>query len=174
MPDTPVDGPALELLLQVFESVGGDPARSVSMFAAGAAIGWGRDTAATHAQDLIGLGLLEIRTLSGAVGLAADGIAAVRGVRGTADETAAAPLGNGPALHPAERRRAAELCAGVRSEAAATRGLTPELEADLRTLAAQLESPHPKTAIVRECLRALAAAVGPGRARTAVLSLLGE
>lgn len=174
MPDIPVDGQALELLLQVFESVGGDPARSVSMFAAGAALGWGRDAAAAHAQDLIGLGLLEIRTLSGAVGLAADGIAAVRAVRGAADDTAAAPLGIGPALSAAERRRAAELCAGVRAEAAASRELTPELEADLRTLAAQLESPQPKTAIVRECLRALSAAVGPGRTRTAVLSLLGE
>jgi hypothetical protein len=174
MPDTSVDGPALELLLQVFESVGGDPARSVSMFAAGAALGWDRDAASARAQDLIGIGLLEIRTLSGAVGLAADGIDAVHAVRGTADSSAATPLGIGPGLSAAEHRRTADVCAGVRAEATAARTLTPELDADLRTLAAQLESPHPKTAIVRECLRALAAAVGPGRARTAVLSLLGE
>jgi hypothetical protein len=174
MPGTPVEGPALELLLKVFESVGGDPARNVSMFAAGAALGWDRDAASARAQDLIGLGLLEIRTLSGAVGLAPDGIVAVRAVRGSADDTAAAPLGRGPALSAAERRRAAEVCAAVRAEATGGHGLTPELDADLRTLAAQLESPHPKTAIVRECLRALSAAVNAGRARTAVLSLLGE
>jgi hypothetical protein len=144
------------------------------MFAAGAALGWEREASSARAQDLIGLGLLEIRTLSGAVGLATDGIAAVRAVRGAADDTSAAPLGGGPALSAVERRRAADICAGVRAEATAGRGLTPEIEADLRTLAAQLESPHPKTAIVRECLRALAAAVDPGRTRTSVLSLLGE
>ncbi len=169
-----VEGPALELLLKVFDSVGGDPTRNVSMFAAGAALGWDRDAASARAQDLIGLELLEIRTLSGAVGLAPDGIAAVHAVRGGADEAAAGPLGRGPALSAAEGRRAAEVCAAVRAEATAAQGLTPELDADLRTLAAQLESPHPKTAIVRECLRALAAAGTAGRARTAVLALLGE
>jgi hypothetical protein len=50
------------------------------------------------------------------------------------------------------------------------------LEADLRTLAAQIASPRPKTAIVCACLRSMLDALDPAAhdGRAAISALLGE
>ena len=52
-----------------------------------------------------------------------------------------------------------------------------EITADLRTLDAQLQSPRPKTAIVRACLQSIAAAlsrIGAPDLRDPVAALLGH
>ena len=164
-----------EFLLGVFDRTGGNPAGRVSMFDVGAALGWDREAASRAAQDLMGLGLLEVRTLSGAIGLSAEGAAAVAAARTPpAGEQAIVPLGRGTVMSPDECRRTAGLCADIRAEPGADRVLPAETEADLRTIAAQLASPRPKTAIVRACLRSLGESASGARSRTGIRLLLGE
>ena len=175
MASTGPDDAGQIFLQAVFDRCGGDPSRNVSMFAVGEVLGWQREDASRTAQDLIGLGLLEIRSLSGGVALSAEGAEAVRGQRGT-DASAGEPLGPGPLMTPADCRRAEAAVKELRAEALAIGRLSPEMEADMRTLAAQLASPRPKTAIVRACLQALLEAAEPGAlsGRAAIRNLLAE
>jgi hypothetical protein len=170
-----LDDMGREFLLAVFARSGGAPSRQLSMFEVGSGLGWERELASRTAQDLMGLGLLEIRTLSGGIGLSTAGAEVVRAER-TPQVPPIAAMGRGPVMTPAECRLAADVCAQVRTEAAAVGRLSPEMEADLLTLAAQFASPRPKAAIVRACLRSLLDAVAPGAGpgRSAIEALLGE
>jgi hypothetical protein len=162
-------------LQEVFDRSSGDPSRSVSMFAVGEGLGWERETASRVAQDLIGIGLLEIRSLSGGVALSAEGAEAVRTER--AEHTPAGePIGRGPVLTPAECRRTEAAVEKVRAEAVSNGRLSAEMDADLKSLAAQLASPRPGTAIVRACLQALLETAEPGAlsGRAAIRDLLAE
>jgi hypothetical protein len=166
---------AQAFLAGVFDRTAGDSTQRVSMFDVGAALGWEREAASHTAQELMGLGMIEIRTLSGAVGLSAEGAAVVRGSRAPVEGSPVAPLGQDRVMTPAECRRATDLCASLRA-AAEGGSLPPEIEADLRTIAAQIASPRPKTAIVRECLRSLLESLDPGGSRSyaGIKALLGE
>lgn len=162
-------------LVAVFDRSSGDPSRSVSMFAVGGGLGWERETASRIAQDLMGLGLIEIRSLSGGVALSAEGAEAVRAER--SDPTlAAGPIGRGPVMTPAECRRTESAAEKVRAEAVSNGRLSPEMDADLKSLAAQLASPRPKTAIVRASLQALLedAELQSLSSRAAIRELLAE
>ena len=170
-----MDAEGRAFLQAVFDRSGGDPSRSVSMFAVGEGLGWERETASRIAQDLIGLGLLEIRSLSGGVALSAEGAETVRGER--SDQTPAVePIGRGPVMTPADCRRTEAATEAVRSEAVSNGRLSPEMDADLKSLAAQLASPRPRTAIVRACLQALLEAAEPHSisSRDAIRELLAE
>lgn len=154
-----IDDASLQFLTRLHEQTQGDLSRQVSMYAVGESLGWDRETSAAVAQDLIAAELVQIRTLSGGVGISAEGAAAV--------QPAAEPdsrgqgtlrLGRNRVMPPPERLAVERVCARLKLEAGGL-GLDfeqlAELVADLKTLSAQLESPRPKTAVARECLRSL-------------------
>ena len=144
-------------LIRLYEQTGGDAAVQASMYEIGGFLGLDRTAASRAAEKLIGLELVEIRTLSGGIAISADGIRMVQSRGGSAapDNGSAASLGNDRVLDGTGHRAVQQLASELKNSAG-TLGLNSgdlsELMADLKTLDAQLESPRPKTAIVRECL----------------------
>ena len=71
MTDSEPSEAAQQFLIQLFEQTKGDGSIQVSMYDIGELLGMDRDTASTVAQELMGLQLVEIRTLSGGIGIVA-------------------------------------------------------------------------------------------------------
>jgi hypothetical protein len=154
-----MDETARQFLKRLFEQTEGQSSRQVSMYDLGAALGWDRETASRVGQELMASGLVEIRTLSGGVGISAEGAAAVRSALGSGSRgAAAARLGNSRIMDPAACQAVERVCDDLKAQAGSL-GLDfdtlAEVMADLKTVADQLGSSRPKTAIVREGLRSL-------------------
>lgn len=152
---------ARRFLIALFEAVNADVGGQASMYAVGEQIGLEKAVAKSAAEELFGLSLAEIRTLSGGVGICPAGVEAARslgaGPKKEADDQQAA-LGSGPVLTDAECKAVEDAIAQLKSESEALKlkwsDLT-ELVADVRTLEAQLSSPAPKTAIVKAVLESM-------------------
>jgi hypothetical protein len=176
-----LDGPAREFLVRLYEQTQGDPGRTVSLYAVGESLGMDRPGASAAAQALIGCEWVEIRSLSGAIAISAAGVEAVRAAAGAAGGGDAMPaLGDAPVAEADACRRLDQLVAELKAR---TAGLgfdfdtLAEFMADIQTLAAQLGSPRPKTAILRACLASLAGILNrspgePGLAK--IRALLGR
>lgn len=153
-----------QFLIQLFEQTKGDSAVQVSMYDIGDQLGLDRDIASTAAQELIGAMLVEIRTLSGGIGISADGSQMAQKLIGptaaSADEFA--KLDDSPLLNASGRQAVEQIVSELKSQAGAL-GLDfdtlAELMADLKTIDAQLGSSRPKTAIIRECLLSVLAVI---------------
>lgn len=147
-----------QYLLALYDGVSGNTARQMSMYDIGAAMGLDRSESLKTAESLMGFDALEVRTLSGGIGLTDAGVEAARslGAGGEAEDTAR--LGQGPLIEEAARGGveavAAALKAGAGGLGLPFEALT-ELVADLRTIDVQLFSPRPKTAILRECFNSI-------------------
>ena len=151
--------PDRQFLTRLFEQTGGQTSRQVSMYDVGAGLGWEREAASQAAQELMAAGLVEIRTLSGGIGLSAAGAEALAAAVAREGSTPGPPrLGTGRILDPAACQAVARVCDGIKVQAGSL-GLDfeslAELVADLKTVADQLGSPRPKTAVVREGLRSI-------------------
>jgi len=154
-----LDEPARQFLSQLFEQTDGQPSRQTSMYAIGAALGWEREAASRAAQDLMAAGFVEIRTLSGGIGISAEGADRVRSALAHGSPAPALPrLGSDGIMDTTACQAVEQVCEGIKSQAG---GLDldfdslAELVADLKTIADQLGSPRPKSAVVRESLRSL-------------------
>lgn len=154
-----VNESARQFLTRMFEQAGGQTSRQLSMYDIGSGLGWEREAASRTAQDLMAAGLVEIRTLSGGIGLSAAGVEAVRAALDPGCPAQTRPrLGAGRILDAAAVQAVAQVCDGIKAQAGGL-GLDfdslAELVADLKTVADQLGSPQPKTAVVRESLRSI-------------------
>jgi hypothetical protein len=143
----------------LFEQTGGATSLQLSMYDIGNSLGWDREAASQAAQDLMADGLVEIRTLSGGIGLSAAGAEAMRAARSPGSPASGLPrLGTGRILDPPACQAVAQICDGIKTQAGSL-GLDfdslAELVADLKTVADQLGSPKPKTAVIRESLRSI-------------------
>ncbi|MGD9241452.1 MAG: hypothetical protein PVG69_15590, partial [Desulfobacterales bacterium] len=87
MSSSELDESVQHFLIQLFEQTRGDTSAQVSMYDVGKDIGLDRDTSSRVAQDLIGLQLVEIRTLSGGIGISAEGAGEVKRLTGGAAPT---------------------------------------------------------------------------------------
>lgn len=147
-------------LLGLFEAVDADVSAKASLYEIGEALGMERDRANFIATELIGFGYAEIKTLSGGLGITEDGIAAARkmGAGDDAPEEGKARLGDEPILDDRSKEACDTITTGLKSEVGKL-GLDfdaiSEITADLKTIDAQLNSPKPKSAIVRECFRSI-------------------
>lgn len=131
-------------------------APQVSMGEVGEAVGLDKAASSRAVEELIGLGLVDIRTLSGAVGLTEEGKRLAE-ERMTPDESCAG-LGQGPALGKAAKESVEKLLAGIKSCIGSLNLAFDQMNqvvSDVRTLETQLSAPHPWAAIVRECLKAI-------------------
>jgi hypothetical protein len=152
----------LQMLAELYRRTDGDPSASASMYDLGAAASIDRQDAQEVGQALIGAGLAAIVSLSGKIGITAEGVAYLqdRGVVAPAQPAQAAGvrLGSAPVIEPAAREAVEVLVARIKTEAGEQQWpfeAFSELTADVRTIEAQLASPRPKTPILRECLRAV-------------------
>jgi hypothetical protein len=151
--------PQAQFLTRIFELSAGDQSIQVSMYDIGAELGLDRDLAARTAEELIGSGLVEIRTLSGGIGMTASGITEVEKFR-AGSSAGGAVLNNNLILSLAVRPTLEELLKDIKQTAGQWRldaENASELFSDLQTLDAQLTSPRPKTGIIRETLLSLEA-----------------
>ena len=177
-----LDEIARQYLLQLFEQTSGDTGAQISMYDVGEILGMDHDTSGQVAENLIGLQLAEIRTLSGGIGISAEGVAQVQSLTGGAASTEESPgrLSEEPVMD-------AQSCEAVERAADTIKGQTgnmgldfdrlSELVADLKTINAQLGSSRPKTAIIRECLQSINAVLegtGNSDSLAKVRALLGE
>jgi hypothetical protein len=154
-----LDEAARQFLQRLFEQTEGQSSRQVSMYELGAALGWDRDAASGAAQGLMAAGLVEIRTLSGGIGISVDGASVVQSALGPVNRgPAMARLGSGRIMDKTACQAVERVCEDITTRAG-NLGLESdalgEVMADLKTVLAQLGSPRPKTAIVREGLRSL-------------------
>jgi hypothetical protein len=160
MTDSEIDDLSQQFLIQLFEQTKGDVAIQVSMYDIGEFLGMDRETASTVAQELMGLQLAEIRTLSGGIGISADGSARVKDLVGplASGNSAFTKLDDEPVLDAGGQQAVGQVVSELKNQTGSL-GLDfdtlSELMADLKTMQAQLDSSRPKTAIIRECLRSV-------------------
>lgn len=150
-----LDTHARDLFHELTRATEGNTAAQVSMYAIGETIGLDRDTSARAAEDLIAKGLVEIRTLSGAIGLSEDGAGLLEETEGGG---ATSRLGTESPLNPSQCALVEQTLTRLKSELGG-RSLAyetlSEMMADIRGIEAQLASPRAKTDIVRACLASL-------------------
>ncbi len=170
---------AMEFLLLLYRETEGNPSVQVSMYEAGASIGMDRDAASRMTEDLIGWELVELRTLSGGIGISENAVRQIEnsGLAGSSDSDPLAHFGKDTVID-ADARQAVEQITAAAKDRVGTLGLAfdllSEVMADLKSIDAQLESPRPKTAIVRECFRSLKATLEPDEIAARIGRLLKE
>jgi hypothetical protein len=153
-----------QFMIQLFEQTRGDQSVQVSMYAIGDLLGLERNAASRVAEELIGLQMVEIRTLSGGIGISAAGSEIVQDLIGplASDVGDSTELGDKPLLNSASRQAVEQMVTDIKDQTG-TLGLDfdtlTELMADLKSIDAQLGSSRPKTAIIRECLHSISGVV---------------
>ena len=144
-------------LEELYRITGGDPAVQASMHDVGAAVGLDRETAGKLAEDLIAYGYLEIKTLSGGVGITQLGIESGKAGAETAD-SADWHLGGATILEEKERTVVEAALEAIKNGVGKNKVPYPQMETvviDIKTIEIQLLSPQPKTAVVREVFLSL-------------------
>lgn len=149
-----------QFMIQLFEQIRGDQSVQVSMYDIGGRLGLERGVASRVAEELMGLQMVEIRTLSGGIGISAAGSEMMQNLIGplAADVGESSKLGGEPLLNSASRQALEKIVSEIKDQTG-TLGLDfdslTELMADLKSIDAQLGSPRPKTAIIKECIRSI-------------------
>ena len=152
-----IDITGQQFLIQLFEQTKGDSTLQVSMYDIGDQLGLERDIASAVAQELIGSMLVEIRTLSGGIGISAEGSQMAQKLIGPPESSSDefAELDDAPLLNTSGRQAVEQIASELKDQTGSL-GLDfdtlTELMADLKTIDAQLGSSRPKTAIIRACL----------------------
>lgn len=153
------DTQATQFLLELYRMTQGDAGIQVSTEDVGAAVGLDKESAGKMSENLIGEGWVAIKTLSGGIGITADGVEAARAAGGREPAAATAlSLGIGPVLDKDGRAAVETLADDIKrhlSTASTPYAQLEEMVMDLKTLEIQMGSPQPKTAIIREILRSL-------------------
>ena len=173
MTDSELDDLSQQFLVTLFEQTKGDVAIQVSMYDIGELLGMERETATTVAQELMGRQLAEIRTLSGGIGISADGSARIQALMGpmASDNSGPANLGDATVLASGGQQTAGQVVSELKNQTGSL-GLDfdtlGELMADLKTMEAQLDSSRPKTAIIRECLSSVLGVVEKTQSRSII------
>jgi hypothetical protein len=171
-----------QFIIQLFEQTHGDQSAQVSMYDIGSLLGLERDVVSRVAEELIGLQLAEIKTLSGGIGISAAGSDLVQGIIGpqVSDTGGATRLADERQLNADGRQAVEQIVTEIKNQTG-TLGLEfdslTELMADLKSIDAQLGSSRPKTAIVRECLHSISGVLkhtANNRLHTRVKKLMGD
>ena len=182
MNSSELDEAGQQFLIQLFEQTSGDPSAQASMYDVGEGLGLDRDASSRVAETLMGLELVEIRTLSGGIGISTEGADEVKRLTGGLSPAGGSTgkLTDQPLMDPVSTQ-GVELAAGELKSQAGNLGLDfdglSELMADLKTIDAQLGSSRPKTAIIRECLRSIKEVLeggGNNDSLVKIRALLGE
>jgi hypothetical protein len=150
----------IHFLTALFDRVEGNPDAKASMYEIGEKIGVDRDVAARTAEMLIGGEWVEIKTLSGAIGITQRGIEEIQSRRREAEgETKdAVALSGAAVLKPVELQAIEEMILHIKNNLTAWALPFEELSglvADVKTMEIQITSPAPKSAIIRECLHSI-------------------
>ena len=149
-----MDSQAERYLEELFKQTEGKVDSKASMFDIGALMGLERDAARRMAEDLIAEGLVEIKTLSGAIGITPQGIELAESL-GCAKGGADLSLGNALILEKPGRRALDTVLTAIKAHLSKTPTDFEQLEEiviDIKTIDVQLLSARPKTAVIRAIL----------------------
>lgn len=144
----------------LFIKTGADTRKQVSMHEIGNEAGLDKSASKNVAEELMSLGLIDIRTLSGGIGLTKEGVLEAQSwftdIPGIS--SAGMTLGNHPVVGEKNGAVIMDILISLKPRIGklgmAFDDLT-ELLADVQSLEAQMRSSRPKTAIVRECFRSM-------------------
>jgi len=147
----------IRFLKELYTVTDGESSGQASMYEIGEKIGLERADAGALAEDLMVEGLVELKTLSGAISITPEGLRLID--RGTeAASAASVKLGNdrlvGEEALKAIERMVGEIQAAVVDAPVSVGELEP-LVIDLKTIGVYLLSPSPRSAVVRELLSSL-------------------
>jgi hypothetical protein len=151
---------SLHFFRSLFIKTGADTRKQVSMHEIGNEAGLDKSASKNVAEELMSLGLIDIRTLSGGIGLTEEGVleaqswfADISGI-----SSAGTTLGNHPVVGEKNSAVIMDILVCLKPRIGklgmAFDDLT-ELLADVQSLEAQMRSSRPKSAIVRECFRSM-------------------
>jgi DNA-binding IclR family transcriptional regulator len=142
---------------ELFKQTAGKVDNQVSMFDIGAVMGLEKEAARRMAEDLIAEGLVEIKTLSGGIGITPEGIEMAQSMAG-GNAGAELTLGKAPVLEEQGRRSLDTVLIAIKNHLAKTPTTFDRLEEvviDIKTIEVQMLSPRPKTAVIRAVLSSL-------------------
>ena len=147
-------------IVELYHRTLGDGSVKVSMYDIGESLGFDRKLSLRTAEELIGTGLAEIKTLSGGIGITADGVTEAQQLGASLQDSAGSniSLQDVPVLDESGHQAVEQVVTNLKgqtSQYALDFDSLAELMADLKTIDAQLSSPNPKTAIIRECFRSI-------------------
>lgn len=147
-------------IVELYHRTLGDGSVKVSMYDIGESLGLDRKLSLRTAEELIGTGLAEIKTLSGGIGITADGVTEAQQLGASLQDSAGSniSLQDVPVLDESGHQAVEQVVTklkGQTNQYALDFDSLAELMADLKTIDAQLSSPNPKTAIIRECFRSI-------------------
>lgn len=144
-------------LEELYRMTGGDPTVQASMHDVGAVIGLDRGAAGKLAEELIAQGHVEIRTLSGGIGITQLGIESAN----TGAETTGSAgwrLGGTTILDEKDRTAVEAALDAIKNALGKNNIPYPQMETmvvDIKTIEIQMLSSQPKTAVIREVFLSL-------------------
>lgn len=126
-------------LVELYLQTQGDPSVTVSWFDIGETMGLDREASTKTAENLFGTGLAEIKTLSGGIGITADGVAEAQqlGASITGEHDPGLVLGNTPVLNESACQAVERIVAGLKGQIGEKRldfDSLAELMADLKSI----------------------------------------
>lgn len=147
-----------EFLFQLYKKTGGDQNRQVDSAAIGTVIGIDKAGARKVSEELIGHGFAAVKTLSGGIGITAEGLAEAERLGLVAPAAGATRLPQKPVLDANGRKIVEAALADLKTAVGQGRfdfESMAELVTDIKTIEVQLLSPKPKTDTITACLRSM-------------------
>lgn len=151
---------SLHFFRSLFIKTGGDTKKQASMQDIGNEAGLDKSASKMIAEELMSLGLIDIRTLSGGIGLTEEGVNEAQGW--FSDIAGIGPAGLTLGKDPVVGEKIGAIITDILTDLKSRIGKLgmafddmTELLADIQCLEAQMRSSRPKTAIVRECFRSI-------------------
>lgn len=147
----------MNFLKAVHNALGSSAENTVSMYQVGQSLGFEKEDAKRAAEELIAEGMIEVRTLSGDIGITEEGLAAL-GQEDSPKKNAkgvSRGLPDVPVLDPEGTEKVKEVLMVLKKgfpSLLLEYPLAEELVFDVKTIEVQLFSPRPKTAVIRETL----------------------
>lgn len=148
-------------LQELCTSTGGDIEAQASMYDIGASIGIEKDAAGKLAEELMVQGYVELKTLSGGIGITAEGLSFL-GVSAGGSSVGAnreLSLSAGPVANDDDRNVVQTIIARIHEETAAIGGDYETLEQivlDLKAIELHLLTPAPKIAVLTALFHSIA------------------
>lgn len=174
-----IDETEKSFLMELYRRTEGESSAQASMYDIGETLGLDKKAASSISEALISWGLVEVRTLSGGIGITEDGAAEAvqRGAAG--DIGSVSTLGDAVVIDDAKTLEIEAIVSKLKDRSGEWDidfDDQAEITADLKTIEVQLTSPNPKTAIVRECFRSIQAVLektGDNEGLALIQQLLG-
>jgi hypothetical protein len=152
-----------DFLLQLYQQTNGEESRQIESAAIGTTLGMDKLSSRKISEELIGYGFVAVKTLSGGIGITAEGFAKARRL-GAFDQTITPILGNTPVIDIDNCKKVEKALTDLKKcfdQCRLDYDVMAQVVIDLKTMEVQLLSPKPKTAIIKACLISISKVLEP-------------